>query len=166
MEIAWATALTNTSFPSLDNNFSFYPFNFFHFLSFKQAKIAFLDLPIIVGNPTYFSCFSTSHTPRVSIISFLVTTDTFLLKSTFVFLRFTFWPEDLSYLLIISATIVHSWKFSLANKILSSAKKRCKVLGAPLQICTPCISLAAFVINVDKASTYNKISREKLDHLA
>ena len=69
--IAWITDLSNTSLPALDRSFSFHPCPFFQIRSLMHAKTAFFDLPIIVGNPRYFSWRSTSLTPKISIISCL-----------------------------------------------------------------------------------------------
>ena len=51
----WATTFNNTSFTACDRNFSFHPCKFDPTRSLIVEKALDLSLPIIRGNPIYFS---------------------------------------------------------------------------------------------------------------
>jgi len=61
----------------------------------------------------------------------------FLLKTMFDLSKLTLCPDTLSCWLIISSTFEHSYRLALTDRIPSSTKNRCDILGADLQIVMP-----------------------------
>jgi hypothetical protein len=55
VDMAWITTLIRTSLPAWDNSFSFHPYNLRQTLSLISLKALRFALPIIGGNPKYFS---------------------------------------------------------------------------------------------------------------